>query len=623
MELVYLWVEEYKNIKKQGFNFSPRFECKFHDDYDENGNLKDNCTLEIKPKEHIENFFGDNINVTAVVGENGSGKSSIVKLISLLIFLKNYSKNENSIPVGRVVESIKSLSGKEVSLILKDDKDEFKKISYLSIVSQIFFTYIGGIGHKNLLGFKPEPKEIIFNGKLLKESDVISFYNIYFNYTLDSFYDSYMDEWLNDVYHKSDRYATPILFIPNKKDGFIDLKFLSYIDSNILLEQLSKITKNSFVKKFFDPDNVKIEIDKSKIYAKIDKILNSVNQNYHKIPEGVKKDVEEVLNSGDSAKINNLYFALKLLVINVYSNYIKENVYSAYCKESVNVFLNEKENVIEKIIAKVTENKNTIINDLKESDFYDFQIEKLEKSANFEEKILKNKKDIFSFKIDELRSHMDSIPPWVLVKFYQGNKSYDSLSSGEKQYLSFFINLISQLDKLALTDYKYINLFFDEIELSLHPKWHKRVVLDIIEVLEAYNINFNVFLLSHSPFILSDLPRENVIFLKDGKQEDVDMETFGANIHTLLSHGFFMENGLMGEFAKEKIQNVINFLNEQKTDLDKKDILPIIELIGEPFLKHKLKEKYYEKYPQERNIDNEINELERKLEELKNVKNSN
>ena len=29
MELVYLWVEEYKNIKNQGFNFSPRFKCEF------------------------------------------------------------------------------------------------------------------------------------------------------------------------------------------------------------------------------------------------------------------------------------------------------------------------------------------------------------------------------------------------------------------------------------------------------------------------------------------------------------------------------------------------------------------------------------------------------------------
>lgn len=29
MELVYLWVEEYKNIQNQGFNFSPNFELEF------------------------------------------------------------------------------------------------------------------------------------------------------------------------------------------------------------------------------------------------------------------------------------------------------------------------------------------------------------------------------------------------------------------------------------------------------------------------------------------------------------------------------------------------------------------------------------------------------------------
>ena len=32
MELVYLWVEEYKNIHNQGFNFSPRFECDYKDE---------------------------------------------------------------------------------------------------------------------------------------------------------------------------------------------------------------------------------------------------------------------------------------------------------------------------------------------------------------------------------------------------------------------------------------------------------------------------------------------------------------------------------------------------------------------------------------------------------------
>ena len=29
MQLVYLFIEKYKNIQKQGFNFSPEFDCKF------------------------------------------------------------------------------------------------------------------------------------------------------------------------------------------------------------------------------------------------------------------------------------------------------------------------------------------------------------------------------------------------------------------------------------------------------------------------------------------------------------------------------------------------------------------------------------------------------------------
>jgi len=53
MELIYLWVEDYKNIHKQGFNFSPRFTCDYN--YEKN-------ELTIKENDdYIENFFGENI----------------------------------------------------------------------------------------------------------------------------------------------------------------------------------------------------------------------------------------------------------------------------------------------------------------------------------------------------------------------------------------------------------------------------------------------------------------------------------------------------------------------------------------------------------------------------------
>ena len=103
----------------------------------------------------------------------------------------------------------------------------------------------------------------------------------------------------------------------------------------------------------------------------------------------------------------------------------------------------------------------------------------------------------------------------------------------------------------------------------------------------------NLVFATHSPFILSDLPKESIIFLEKGKQvypfED-GKQTFGANIHTLLSHGFFMKDGLMGEFAKSKIDDVIKYLNNDKksTITTDKDAQNIIDIIGEPIIKREL-----------------------------------
>ena len=46
MELVYLWVKKYKNIENEGFNFSPKFECKYY---------KESKNLTIVDKKHIKN----------------------------------------------------------------------------------------------------------------------------------------------------------------------------------------------------------------------------------------------------------------------------------------------------------------------------------------------------------------------------------------------------------------------------------------------------------------------------------------------------------------------------------------------------------------------------------------
>ncbi|MCB0685623.1 MAG: hypothetical protein KDC53_03835, partial [Saprospiraceae bacterium] len=75
MELKFAWIDEYKNIKAQGYNFSPmeRFA------YDPASEI---LSFEDTSKEAIDGFFGEHfLNVTAIIGENGSGKSNLIEFV--------------------------------------------------------------------------------------------------------------------------------------------------------------------------------------------------------------------------------------------------------------------------------------------------------------------------------------------------------------------------------------------------------------------------------------------------------------------------------------------------------------------------------------------------------------
>jgi hypothetical protein len=124
-----------------------------------------------------------------------------------------------------------------------------------------------------------------------------------------------------------------------------------------------------------------------------------------------------------------------------------------------------------------------------------------------------------------------------------------------------------------------------------------------------YDKNLHIIFSSHSPFLLSDIPKENVIFLEKDEitgncknvSDKTNIDTFGANIHTLLSHGFFMKDGLMGEFAKSKINEIIEFHNRTKADnMDKKALVSEYEnqkiqfwhiqnIVGDDYLKQVIK----------------------------------
>lgn len=226
-----------------------------------------------------------------------------------------------------------------------------------------------------------------------------------------------------------------------------------------------------------------------------------------------------------------------------------------------------------------------------------------------------------------------------------GSKSslFSALSSGEKQLIHsissvtyHLLNVNSVFDSTRVGSkvmYSNVNILFDEIELYHHPDMQRKLIkyiLDSIQLQELDHIEgINICFVTHSPFILSDIPDSNILFLDVDLEERVALpkkrnecpKTFGANIHDLLKNGFFMSNAVMGEFAAESIREIYQILldkiENKKIKLSRKNIKESIDLVGEPVLGIKLNELYQEAFGDEDQFDFRISQLQAQIDRLK------
>ena len=159
-------------------------------------------------------------------------------------------------------------------------------------------------------------------------------------------------------------------------------------------------------------------------------------------------------------------------------------------------------------------------------------------------------------------------------------------------------------------------IFIDEGELYYHPEWQRTYINILLKLINenSKTSNIQIILTTNSPFILSDLKKEDVLCLGESNS---DMSTFGQNIHMLLKNNFFM-NDTIGQFAKKKIiflftelskftfseedlDNVNNLKNlcsavklEFNVNIEENNVLDylknIIESIGEEIYRRKLLE---------------------------------
>ena len=131
---------------------------------------------------------------------------------------------------------------------------------------------------------------------------------------------------------------------------------------------------------------------------------------------------------------------------------------------------------------------------------------------------------------------------------------FNTLSSGEKQITYILCSLFYYLHCLDSSSrfykgwhereehiqYEHINVIFDEIELYFHPEMQREFISRLLHGLQQLPFetvrSVHFLMVTHSPFVLSDIPIQNILFLqKNGKKAPMnDKVSFGANIHTML-----------------------------------------------------------------------------------------
>lgn len=534
MELVYLWVEDYKNIKKQGFNFSPRFEC----EYDE-----ENKKLEIIDKEktgesYPKNFFGENINITAIVGENGSGKSTLLeyfyKLDDYIPHFHEYY-NTNCEEIKNFICVFNDENGCQfMSNIQNIQSNKYK-------VKKVKHRYIIDYSHNNE---KSSTQNIITSININKK------YIIDLMLTIYTKYESYPSHFKKENYNFE---LTTFFYLANKIE--------------VIPKDIKEVYKWSMNMAQFHNDDIAAEIENNR-----EDLFNDVNDNYH-------------------------LFLIMWYIENIgFNRDILTNKKSLIHEYSLYDDFNEKDKLSEKEFKDYYSKKFILLNQMttKEKEIY-----------------FKTYKDYFEFDFIDSK-----------------NRRYNNLSHGEQnlygQFLNIFYHLVIEYSYEKIREELFFSL--DEPDIALHPYWQKRYIQELISLSSKFDKKIHFIITSHSPFILSDLPKENVIFLeKDEKTGEcinstnkADINPFGANIHTLLSHGFFMKDGLMGEFAKGKIDGIIKNLKDKNYNPSKEEkekLLTTIKIIGEEFLKTKLLDMYYKKFDDDFIKKQRKEELE-KLQEM-------
>jgi len=199
---------------------------------------------------------------------------------------------------------------------------------------------------------------------------------------------------------------------------------------------------------------------------------------------------------------------------------------------------------------------------------------------------------------------------WEIIWFHpyrqhpNGKSELEDLSFGQRLKLRLQFNLTPFI---AQENASWFH--FDEWDSDLHPEWKRRLIDDIVYTYressksvykfqgkpKGWSRTMTCIVVTHSPFVLSDLMAENIVLLKEGLNGRTSVESesnarcFAGNIGELFHTEFFMETTI-GEFAQSNITAALKELKGKTIEQRRMEIRKLFQNVGDVVLRSLLLE---------------------------------
>lgn len=602
------------------------------------------------------------VNISVIVGRNGSGKSTFIELLMKVInnftfWLRAKAENPHDIMLsfvcGIYADLYYELDGvmyrfKCTDRDLKLELYDKAKGSYTSL------------------------EEPATEAQAIELLTRCFFYTIAVNYSLYSFNsdDSRSPEqkcnnlhrtsWVDNYFHRVDGYLVPMTIVPPRLNGSIDITTVTAkAEKNLCAMSLLFLARQQ--KGLIDgytPDKILFKhrsFSKKLMEIRVNRILKW-SQNFDGVEDDDLQATKEINGrltlqvakqwrhrlAGDAKIPTSLYSAYNYLTyktLKICANYphYREFLFRALSAEE------RMQPEIADLIAALIDDPSHITLKLHATVAYirgNYFTGKLEGYASVEELMCN---------LPENPDYPDVVrqlpPPFFYYEMRYRKTGEEnggtpialtSMSSGERQLLFMLTSVLDHLANLSSispqnhgrSPYHNVNLIFDEAELYFHPEYQRQFVKMLLEILGCGAVNpeviksLNILLVTHSPYILSDIPGGNILHIEDPTRKTHPM---AANIYDLLKEGFFMKEGI-GEVSSRRIREIVRIHDEQsdaaryKYQNLRENFKFFVEEMGEGYMQHTLRRMLDEmdlRWGYAKQLDIKIRELEREVERLK------